>query len=292
MSATIIDVGALREAARILECSDSEYYLDPCAVPSLTASTAKRLVNESPAHAYLYHPRLGGNLADVSKEMDRGSLIDSLLLGGKEIVVVSANPDWTKKADQAARKTLREAGVVPCLQREFDAATETVSKIKERLSEFNLALDESQQFAIEWWETASNGNKVLCRGKLDNFSRKARTIWDLKIRDNVKPRKCESHIIDMGYDIQGAAYVSAVEKLFPEIAGRVRFLDLFCEPEAPHCMTPIEFAGSLRELGSSKWQRAIDTWEHCLRTNIWPGYVTEIYRAEAPAWAIAEEQYA
>lgn len=231
-------------------------------------------------------------MADVSAAMDRGSLVDAMLLGGKGIVRISGFDDWRTKEAQAARKVARANGEIPALDHEYETAAEAVRHIRSRLQEFGLTLDESQQLAVEWTEVATNGREVLCRGKLDNFSRTKALIWDLKVRDNVKPRKCESHIIDMGYEIQGAAYTHAVELLHPELTGRVRFLDLFCEPEAPHCMTPIEFGGTLRELGRSKWQRAVDTWEHCLRTNTWPGYVTEIYRAEAPAWAINEEAFA
>lgn len=231
-------------------------------------------------------------MTDVSAAMRRGSLVDSLLLGGKGVVRVPGFADWRTKAAREARDDAEARGEIPALDHEYEAALVTVQRIRARLVEFGLQIDESQQLAIEWTETASNGNPVVCRGKLDNFSHTKALIWDLKIRDNVKPRKCEAHIVDMAYDIQGAAYTRAVEALYPELQGRVRFLDLFCEPEPPHCMTPIEFSGSMRELGALKWQRAVDTWEQCLRMGRWPGYVTEIYRAEAPAWAINEEQYA
>jgi hypothetical protein len=277
-------------SARILACSDEDYFKDPCAVPSLSVSTARRLINESPAHGYLYHPRLGGNLTDVTKAMDRGSLVDSLLLGGKGIEVIPGFDDWKKKEAQAKRDEARALGLVPCLEKEWEIAMCAVEHIRQRLVEFGLDLaDGSQQLAIEWTEKAGNGAEVLCRGKLDNFSRSRALIWDLKIRDNVAPTKLETHMVDMAYDIQGAAYTSAIEKLYPELLGRVDFMDLFCEPNPPHCMTPMAFAGSMAELGRSKWARAVDIWEHCLRTNKWPGYVTTIYRAEAPVWAINRE---
>ena len=60
---------------------EHEYHSDPCDSPSLSASIAQTIVLESPAHAWLQHPRFGGKQIEPTKEMDRGTLVHALLLG-------------------------------------------------------------------------------------------------------------------------------------------------------------------------------------------------------------------
>ena len=67
--------------ASILNVSESEYRADPLSVPSLSASIAKVLIMESPAHAYDIHPKLGNRARKPSAAMDEGTLIHTLLLG-------------------------------------------------------------------------------------------------------------------------------------------------------------------------------------------------------------------
>ena len=82
---------------------------------------------------------------------------------------------------------------------------------------------------------------------------------------------------------------SAIEKLMPHLAGRVRFVFLFVELTAPYAVTPLVPSGALRQLGDLRWKRACETWARCLKTNTWPGHVTEITRVEAMPWALTKE---
>lgn len=272
-----------------LKCSDAEYYADPFRKPTLTYSVAKRLVLECPAVAWLHHPRLGGESMSATPAMRKGTLVDVLLFGGREVEVIDAD-DWRGKAAREARDAAEAAGKVACLRKEHEVAQATCESIRDGLKEFGLTMRGSKQFSVAWWETAADGQNVLCRGKLDNWDLSTLTIWDLKVRDQTRHSRLESHIAEMGYDIQGAAYTSAVSKLFPELAGRVRFVDVFVEPHPKRSIvTPVELtAGSMGALGRARWQRGVDLWSRCMSERRWPGYVTEIQRAEAPAWAMNE----
>ncbi len=85
-------------AANILNVTEAAYHADPCDRPSLSHSIAHTLVSESPRHAWIEHPRLGGNRERVStRAMDDGAILHRLLLGeGAGFEMVMAD-DWRTK---------------------------------------------------------------------------------------------------------------------------------------------------------------------------------------------------
>ena len=145
---------------------------------------------------------------------------------------------------------------------------------------------------IEWHETDSGtGAPVVCRGMLDHFEVGAiATVYDLKTTESAAPPACERSAYLYGYDIQAAAYTSAVTKLHPEMAGLVEFVFLFAETTPPYAVYPCRPDGTFRELGERRWQRAVDLWAGCLRTGQWPGYTQHVGLLSAPTWALSQEE--
>lgn len=275
-------------SARILECSTAEYLADPCETPSLSSSVASTLIHRSPLHAWLEHPRLGGKPRRATKEMDRGSLIHSLLLdAGKGIEVVDAK-DWRTKAAKEAKGKARSEGKTPVLRREFEAVERSVVAIQERIDDLKIELEGQAEIAVTWQERDSVG-PVQCRAMLDLWIFEKARIIDVKTCVSSSPAACAKHVVDYGYAIQRAAYTAAIGALYPELAGRLDFLLLFCEVEEPHCVTAARLDGGLREIGEMHWRRAVDLWGRCLRSDQWPTYSNEIVMLEAPHWLLARE---
>lgn len=278
-------------SARILECSPAEYLADPCASPSLSSSIAHTLVNRSALHAWNEHPKLGRKKRDATKEMDRGGLVHQLLLGtGPGIVIVDAK-DWRTKIAKATREEARKTGKLAVLAKQFDELR-TVTQILERkmVEEFGLVIDDATELVIEWTESSLILEKpVLCRAMLDHFSRGRRQIIDIKTCDSAHPRACLAHVINYGYLIQHAAYVSAVSALHPELAGRLDFVFVFVETEPPYVVTPIRLDGQLREIGDMNWRKAVERWGECLAAKEWPPYTREILTLEAPPYLLNRE---
>lgn len=279
------------------------YHADPTDGLALSASVAHTLVSKSPMHAWLQHPKLGGKSKRPTRAMDLGSVCHALLLGaGKEYAVIknlradeidpkTKEPegefeDFKKKAAKEARDQARAEGKVPLLVHQAESANEVATRIRERLwAEFRIRLTGKSEVVAVWEE-----NGVLCRGCLDHFEESEAHIIDLKIVRSAHPKACQSHLVGFGGDIQAAAYLSAVAKLRPRLAGRLKFTFLFCEAEEPYAITPVMFRGSMRELGERRWQRAVPQWAQCVKTNRWPAYVTEPIAVEAPQWAIMAEE--
>ena len=272
--------------ARRLDCDVASYHADPCEEPSLSQSTAAILVNRSPLHAWQQHPRLGGTRRS-SGAMDTGTLIHSLVLGkgGEKVCVIDVDSFRTKAAKEERDAALAEGKVV-MKAAEYAEAEGVATAIIERLASYGINLDAGEQeVKVEWRE-----GDVLCRGMLDALDVGERTIYDLKTSRSADLHTCQTHILKYGYDIQGAAYRSAVGKLYPELVGRLKFVLLFAELEPPYAVTSLELDPAFRALGESKWQRAVATWAECLRLGQWPGYVRKTTLVTPPFWALMEEE--
>lgn len=273
--------------ARILTCTDDEYHADPCMVPSLSYSTAALLITVSPRAAHYYHPRLGGHHKERTEPMRLGTVMDALLLGGEDRIVEFEIEAWRKTVDKEARKLHANAGRIPVKTAELQRARERAISIERTLwDDFQIALDGDFQVAIEWEEESSLG-PVVCRCKLDHL--RGDTIDDIKATADARPDKIHRAAIANGYDIQAAAYTSALEHLRPELVGRVKFRDLYCHMADPVDVVPVLACSAFLEFGQMRWRRAVERWARCMRYNVWPGMVDRIIPAEVPAWVMQRE---
>lgn len=290
-----MDIIAEHEGAKLVHMSEGEYHADPCDTPSLSQSIAHTLVSRSPFHAWRQHPRLGGKPKAPNGSMDFGSVVHAMLLGaGKEYVVLRA-PDGTEyedlktKAAQRVRDEARAAGKVPILAKTERDALALADVLRRRLADFDVELSGRSEVTVLWQEKTKDGTLVPCRGRLDHWREDIATIYDLKIVRSAHPKACQSHLVGFGGDIQAAAYVSAMSRVYPDLAGRLRFVFLFCEAETG-TVTPVVRGASMRDLGNRRWKRAVETWARCVRTGTWPPYVTVTMPIEAPQWALYAEE--
>ncbi len=276
-----------RFETRFARFTAEEYFAEPCSMPALSASIAQVLDTQSPLHAWSRHPKFGGVSRPPTKALDNGSLSHALLLGtGKEIEVVDAK-NWTTNAAKALRDAAREAGKLPVLAEDYAEAKKTADILRQRFADLGIALDGESEATALWTETTRGGAKVQCRGMLDH--KKLPVIYDIKSIRSADLGTCQRHIDTYGYAIQRAAYVSAIERIRPDLAGRVDFIFVFYELAAPHAVTPVRLSGAFRALGERKWRAAVERWERCLRTNQWPAYADEIVEIEPPPWALTRD---
>jgi hypothetical protein len=273
---------------------ENEYFSDPCEVPSLNSSTAKVLIAQSPAHAWQAHPRLGGKGAAVEEAddqdaLDHGVALHSLLLGtGARIVRIDADSFRTKAA-QELRDDARNSGRVPMIARKFDDIQCTAAALHERFAEFDFdPAAGTKEASVFWGEQPQTGTlEVQCRGRIDHLDLANLRIWDLKSCRSAHPRAVQRHVYEYGYDIQRAAYVSACDHIWPEVAGRWDFWFMFFETSPPFACFPCRLDGTFRELGNRRWRRAVDIWSACTTTGVWPGYSRGgVAELPAPEWAL------
>jgi hypothetical protein len=275
--------------ARILNCTLEEYFADPCETPSLSQSIAKVLVTQSPLHAWQEHPRLGGGSnKKATRAMDTGSIVGAILLGTADQVVerIYGFEDFKKKDAQVQRDAAKERGKVPVLDHEFDRLSETALHVAKSFRAFGIEFSGQSEMMLEWTEESTAG-PVLCRGMLDHYLRADGVAYDTKSIASAHPDSCQKRMDEMGYDIQWAAYTSAMRKLEPSRFPQLGFL--FFETEKPYAVNPIRPSQSLQQLGGLRWERAYNTWGRCMRDNVWPGYANGWNTVAARAWVLARE---
>jgi hypothetical protein len=272
--------------ARIIDCEPAEYFQ----LPGFSSSVAKELIARSPLHARC---RDDEERRPPTSAMDRGSVVHKLVLGrGADFVPVEAS-DWRTKAAKEARDAARKEGKIGILVDDLEDARRAADKVTLSLAAAGLVLRGRSEVAIQWDEELPTGS-LLCRGMLDHLidDGTSATIIDLKTTANAAPSAVERVAESLGYAIQAAAYTHAVERLRPELAGRVRFIFAFVEIDAPFAVNLCAPDGAFRELGATRWRRACEGWAACVATDQWPAYGQGINTLSPPPWALRAELYA
>src|SRR5262249_25182670 len=120
-----------------------KYVNDPCPKPSLNSGTAYTLLNQSPAHAYVQHPRLNPSYeGEESSRLDLGTIAHAILLEGdnSRITVIAAD-NWRTKVAQEARDNARAQGKLPILLKDMDSVTAMVSVAAKAIANSQIADD-------------------------------------------------------------------------------------------------------------------------------------------------------
>lgn len=268
----------------------AEYHSDPCSDPSLSSSIAKVLCDETPAHAALLHPHMGGRGKRATTEMNLGTLGHELMLGEGKGYVLCDFKDWRTNAAKDARAAAEADGKVAVLPHQLDKAREAAVAWMAQLHEYGIRFSGESELAGFWQERASDGTVVQCRTLLDHYIDADGIVYEFKTCDRAAEEVLPAKMESMGYDIQAAAHVRAVEAIRPELAGRVKHRFIFAETDPPFAVQPdVSRAGSMQQLGELRWRRAVDTWARCLATNKWPGYPQQPVRVEARSFSLAAE---
>ncbi|HYR45035.1 MAG TPA: hypothetical protein VER98_18535, partial [Terriglobia bacterium] len=118
----------------IYTISADEYHADCCPTPSLSASIATILIQQSPLHAKSAHPRLTENpVREEERHLDLGRLCHALMLEGDDIAVVIEADNYRTRAAQEARDAARSIGKCPLLAKEMVEVREMMLECRAQL---------------------------------------------------------------------------------------------------------------------------------------------------------------
>ncbi len=260
----------------------------PKGPPALSQSIANTLLSRSPFHAWHEHKDLGGLSRRPTKEMDTGTLVHELVLGGSKVVVHDF-PDWRTAKARTARDETRADGRTPILRKQMDAVQIVVDGIMEALDQSGLS---PRNFVLEHELEWSHGD-VPCRGTPDAYliDGDSAHVYDLKTTKSIDNLLATGRkAAGAGWAIQREAYVSAIEALYPAVAGRVVWHWAIAEMEAPYQVRIVGARPSMIELGRLQWERAVVTWGDLLKRG-WNKPWEDDWSAglEAPAYELARE---
>lgn len=271
------------------DMSAKEYHADPAPEPSLSSSVARILLDQSPRHAWLAHPRLNPeqDTDEPSRAKEIGSAVHKLILGrGAEISVIDAT-DYKGGAARSARAEAMASGSIPVLVGDLATAEACAASFVEQMASIEgcagFSGSPSEVVAIAQDETGAWLRAMMDR--LEEHERGA-IIWDVKTTgQSAAPQAIGRKIADMGYEVQSALYERALLNIRPELAGRIVFRWAFIETEPPHLLTVAELDATGLEIGRKKVAAAIHLWNRCRTSESWPGYPARIIRAEYPVYA-------
>ncbi|HVS86454.1 MAG TPA: PD-(D/E)XK nuclease-like domain-containing protein [Gaiellaceae bacterium] len=272
-------------AAGIHALTADEYHADPCDRPSLSASIAHVLCEQSPAHARAAHPKLGPKVErDGEEKFDVGTAAHSLFLQGDDIIEVVYAPDWRTKVAQQQREEARAAGRIPLLVDQDRRVREMVAAIREQIATHEadppLFTDGRPEQTVVWEEDG-----VLCRSRIDWLRHDHLAIDDLKTTAaSANPEAWTRTMLTIGADIEARFHARGVKAL-TGVEPEFRFVVV--ENKPPYALSVVSLAPSMAALADDKIGFALATWKLATSTGRWPGYTRRVAFAESPAWAEA-----
>lgn len=264
-----------------------EYHADPAPAPSLSSTVAKVMIQQTPRHAWLMHPRLGGEAdsSDPTRPAEIGSAAHAIITGVGEKVVVIDGDDYKKKDAKEARAAAYEAGHIPILQPDLEKAEALAKTVRERIDIVlpGMVAGAKGEQVILWQDAAG----VWGRGMIDLWHEGSLTAYDVKsVTSDLSDRAIANRIVG-GWDIQAGLYMRGLTTLMPESAGRIKWRWIVVEQSPPHEVRVIEADRTTLEIGDRKAAMAISKWAHCLVHDNWPGYPPTIKTIEYPTWELS-----
>lgn len=270
----------------IYNLTAENYHADPAPTASLSSSIAHILLEQSPLHAWLAHPRLNPNFErETDSRFDLGSAAHMMLLERREdrIVRVQAD-DWRTKAAKEQRDAAQAEGKYAVLERQYVDILHMCTAAQDFLLTTELSdllATGTPEQTILWQE-----GEMWCRARPDLLSADRRVCLDYKSTASAAPDFIAKQIGRMGYDVQSEMYtrgIAAVTKQEP------KFIFLFQEVTAPYACSLIALSNAYREVGQLKFKRALGLWERSVTTNNWLGYDSRILFVEPKPWDLIEE---
>ncbi len=121
-----------------------------------------------------------------------------------------------------------------------------------------------------------------CKGRTDLARLTDGCLVDLKTALSAAPEDFARSVLNYGYHVQGAAYLSGAAALGAEIRD---YLFVVVEKAPPYLAAVYRLPDSFLELGRRQWATACRLYAECRERNAWPGYAPGITELELPRWA-------
>lgn len=281
-----VEAGALTEGL-YTDVGESTYHRDPCVEPSLSASSAKVLLNRSAKAFRWQHPRLRPAhlpekpAEDYSDAATFGTVVHKLVLGrGKDVIDVDAD-SWRTAAAKTERADIIAAGKVAILKHRLAEAKVIAGEIRQRVK---YGPETPTEVVMIWRDHATDGTPVWCRGMLDALPEPT-LIDDLKVTGaELTQGFVERQVGTMGYDLSMAWYRRGLSILKPDLAGRIRTRLTFAERGEPYDVFQLDLTEGNLHVADRQCQAAIDRFAACLKSGRWPGVADRPRSLDLPEW--------
>ena len=271
---------------------DAAYHADPLATPSLSSSIAKKIIAQSPRHAWFAHPKLNKALLDEVEKptpaMDAGTAAHKVILGkGREIKEIVAD-DFRTKAAQQARDEARAAGLLPILSHRMAGVHLQREAFFDQIqgTEVGDLFNEGAGEVTGVWQDLED---TWCRMRIDWLPAKSREGGHISLVDvkttagSAAPEDWQRNAFDMGYDTQDAFYQRGARELIKG-ARSVTMYFVVLEQNPPYGLSVHRFGGQAYAEAEACIDMAVSLWSTCLAQDKWPGYQLETTHIDPPKW--------
>lgn len=263
------------------DITDIDYHADPVPGGSLSRSGARKLLPPSTPAQFKYeleHP------PPSRKVFDEGKAAHRLVLGvGPELVKLPFD-DLRSGAAKEFQKAATDRGAI-CLK---EAPWQMVHDMADALREHPLAAallnpDRGRPEQSLFWVDAPTGTTL--RARLDWLPDPAASgrliVPDYKTATSADPHEFARKAPDYGYDMQDPWYIDGIRAL--GLAEDVVFVFIVQSKTPPYPVSVVQLHDDDRAIGRARNRTAIDTYTHCKKTGVWPGY-DDVTVVDLPAW--------
>ncbi len=271
------------------------YHADPCPEPSLSSTLARKLLSQSPRHAWTHSPRLNPEWEPTdSKTFDIGRAAHRAVLGrGGDYVaypveMLASNGAASTKEAKAWAEDQRAAGRTPLKAEEVDKIGAIADAVNAKLSAMRISLDPDRSELA----AVAQIDGVWCRAMIDNAPTDPRLpLYDLKTCEDASTDAVIRSICNYGYDIQAAHYLDVWKAATGEDR---RFRFVFVEKSPPHEVAVVELhrkpgdEADWFDHAFSEIRSARRIWGECLAIGHWPGYPARVAVVGMPSWHSAK----
>lgn len=266
------------------DMSAADYHADPAPAPSLRSSIAKTLIDRSPAHAWIEHPKLNPEWRSTDPtKYDVGNIAHAMMLGrGKEIVAIEFN-DWRTKEAKDVRADAAKQGKLAVLKKDYLLAAEMVDTARGRLdaSQFDTAFRDGDGEVVGIWQEGDLWFRFMA-----DWICNPGLIYDFKTTGlSVAPHNIGKVMAGAGWDVQAAFIERGLDVLDPGNRGRRCFRFVAMEDKPPYAMIICQLPEAVMTMGRKKLAHAVKVWAECVRTDKWPAYPLALVYPEYPGWA-------
>jgi hypothetical protein len=260
---------------------DSVYHADKT---SLSSSWARKLLPPSCPALFEYALR---QPPENSRVYDIGKATHRMVLGVGEAIEIIDAPDFKTKAAQDKRDLAYDAGKIPLLKSDLDAAQRMAGAVhSHELAGALLASGEPELSG--YWHDAETEVRLRFRPDWLTDPRKGRRIIvDVKTAQTASPREFEGSMARYGYAIQAAWYLAGAQAL--ELDEEPLFLFIVVDKHPPHLVSVSEVQPDALAYGARQMRRAINTYYECRTSGQWPSWGNDVYLIGLPKWVYASE---
>lgn len=260
------------------------YHADPCPEPSLSKSVAMLLLEKTPRHAWLVHPRLNPEHEREHKTaFDIGTVAHDLLLNGEGRFRVVEADDWRTKAAKEARDEAYAEGVTPLLAHQMQSVRSMVRSTRLQLDRHAQASEAFKHGKAEqtlvWQEDG-----IWCRCRLDWLPSRGNLFPDYKTTgDSANPEHWGTRqLFNLGGDLQAAWYRRGIKAALG--IEEAHFWFVVQETAPPYALSVVAPTPAAIGMADRKVTEALRIWRWCLENDTWPGYPNHTAFVDPPAW--------